>query len=245
MGDRQLVYVTGHNATGKTSLGKSAMKENGLLEQGWHCIDGDEFVREFPDLEEMHVSTSQTGIMELMRGTLTVEDRTEEERYAAVKEHDAEVRAVWEPFYRAVFERLKQHMSDKNMSKVIFPFHCWRSWMIDLVREYFGQEGCKCTIVEVTTDAKLRYQRWVERQVPKGLDVEKRWREDAGEPMTKLRDAYGPEYKGNEEHFLKFVEHRYFAPREPMPQDQSDIFFIKNDNFEGLREMEKILGLGL
>jgi hypothetical protein len=63
--------------------------------------------------------------------------------------------------------------------------------------------------------------------------------------MTKLRDAYGPEYKGNEEHFLKFVEHRYFFPREPMPQDKSDIFFIKNDNFEGLREMEKILGLGL
>eukprot|EP00747_Dinoflagellata_sp_TGD_P201183 gnl/TRDRNA2_/TRDRNA2_74660_c0_seq1.p1 gnl/TRDRNA2_/TRDRNA2_74660_c0~~gnl/TRDRNA2_/TRDRNA2_74660_c0_seq1.p1 ORF type:complete len:200 (+),score=26.94 gnl/TRDRNA2_/TRDRNA2_74660_c0_seq1:44-601(+) len=183
--------------------------------------------------------------MELMRGNLNLNGLTEEARYEEVKKHDAEVRAKWEPYFRMVFERLKQHMLEKDMSKVIFPFHCWRFWKIDLVREYFGQgsEGYKCKIIEVTTSPELRYQRWVDRQIPKGLDPEQRWREDAGEPMTVLRNTYGPEYKGNEEHFLKFVEQRYFFPREPLPQDQSDVFFIKNDHFDGLKEMGRILGL--
>merc|ERR1712107_561460 len=110
-------------------------------------------------------------------------------------------------------------MSDKNMSKVLFPYHCWRSWTIDLVREYFGQEEYECKIIEVTTEARLRYQRWVDRQVGKGMDVEKIWREGAGEHMTTLRNMYGADYKGNEEHFLKYVEQRYFFPRQPMQQN--------------------------
>lgn len=245
MEDKQFVYVTGHNATGKTSLGKNALKEKGFLEQGWHCIDGDEFVGADPELQELLITTSQTGTMELMRGNLNLNGLTEEARYEQVKKHDAEVRATWEPFFRKLFERLKQHMSESKMNKVIFPYHCWRSWTIDLLREYFGNEGCKCKIIEVTTDANLRYQRWVDRQVGKGLDVEKVWRERQGEHMTALRNTYGPEYNGNEEHFLKYVEQRYFFPREPMPQDQSDIFFIKNDNFDGLKEMIQILGVGV
>jgi len=245
MEDKQIVYLTGHNATGKTSLGKNALKEKGFLEQGWHCIDGDEFVDADPELKELLITTSQTGIMELMRGDVNLNDLTEEARYEEVKKHNAEVRATWEPYFRKVFERLKQHMASNNMNKVIFPFHCWRSWTIDLVREYFGQEGCNCKIIEVTTDAKVRYQRWVHRQEGKGLDVEKAWQEGANEAMQTLRNTYGPDYKGNEEHFLKYVEQRYFSPREPMPQDQSDIFFIENDNFDGLKELEKILGLAL
>eukprot|EP00928_Gymnodinium_smaydae_P070550 TRINITY_DN54361_c0_g1_i1.p1 TRINITY_DN54361_c0_g1~~TRINITY_DN54361_c0_g1_i1.p1 ORF type:complete len:195 (+),score=25.79 TRINITY_DN54361_c0_g1_i1:208-792(+) len=192
----------------------------------------------------MMISASQAdNIIERMRGTFTLEDRTEEERYEEVKGLNAEVKQIWEPFFRKLFERLQQHMSDNNLNKVVFPYHCWRCWTIDLVREYFGQEGCKCTIIEVTTDSKLRCQRWVERQIPRGLDAEKQWRENAGQPLTTLRNAYGPEYKGNEDHFLRFVQHRYFFPREPMPRDQSDIFFVKNDNFDGLQEVKKILAL--
>lgn len=244
MADKQFIYVTGHNATGKTTLGLNIVKDEAVAGQGWFCIDGDDFVREHPDLNDEHINISQTNIMTLMRGGLNLDGLTEADRYEKVKEHDDEVLATWKPFFRKVFERLLEVMAEKDMKKVIFPFHCWRDWTVDLIRECFGKDY-KLKIVEVTVDPQLRYKRWVERQVGKGMDVDKRWREDAGEQMTKLRDLYGPEYKGNEEHFLKFVEQRYFFPRQPMPEGDKDVFVIKNDKFEGGVEFQKMLNSGI
>merc|ERR1719379_1790564 len=120
MEDKQFVYVTGHNATGKTSLGKNALKDPQFVEQGWSCIDGDEFVGVDSELQDLLVTISQCGIMEKMRGDVNLIDLTEEARYEEVKKHDAEVREAWEPMFRKIFEKLKQHMVEKNMHKVIF-----------------------------------------------------------------------------------------------------------------------------
>ena len=44
----QIIYVTGHNATGKTTLCEQLAEKH----EGWHLIDGDEFIKGHPELEQ-------------------------------------------------------------------------------------------------------------------------------------------------------------------------------------------------
>ena len=70
------------------------------------------------------------------------------------------------------------------------------------------------------------------REVSRGIDHEVRWREDSGERFTMLREKYGPEYRGNEENYKKFIEWRFYFYRESFPEEQNT-YFVNNENFDG------------
>mmetsp|Transcript_17394 Transcript_17394/g.26248 ORF Transcript_17394/g.26248 Transcript_17394/m.26248 type:complete len:199 (+) Transcript_17394:2-598(+) len=168
-------------------------------------------------------------VMDLMRGTFGNENVIEE-----VKLHDAEVFTAWEPFYRALFEKLKQ----VPQNKIVFVYHCWRLWIVDVLREYFPTSK----IVEVQVARSVLLKRFVERQAKNGVDHEALWRDDQREQIAMLREKYGPEYRGNEENYKKFCEWRYFFYREPIIEGPN-IFFINNDDFDGAQQLEQILNL--
>ena len=226
--EQQIVYVTGFNATGKTTLGKYI----GNTHKDWHCVDGDEFVDNDPELSEMIVAASKPSI-HFMRGTFG--DYLNGNLIEQVKKHDAEVRTAWEPFFRALFVKLKQI----EESKIVFVYHVWRQWTVDVFREYFPTS----TFVEVQVTRSLLLDRYVSRMAGRGVNFETVWRGE-GEEITMLREMHGPEYKGNEEHFKKFVEWRYFFHREPVWEEAQNTFYvISNDNYDGAQELEKILNL--
>merc|ERR1719420_534934 len=99
-----------------------------------------------------------------MRGTFGGENLVEE-----VKTHDAEVRTAWEPMFRATFEKLKQ----MKASKIVFVYHIWRQWIVDVFREYFPTS----VIVEVQVTRSVLLDRFVDREVKDGMDHETLWRE--------------------------------------------------------------------
>ena len=99
------MWLTGYPATGKTTIGNYICDTH-----KWYMCDGDEFVGNDSELEELIRGTMATGF-NLMRGT-------EEE----AKEHDAEVRTMMEPFWRAFFEKMTQIKE----SKILFVYVCWR-----------------------------------------------------------------------------------------------------------------------
>merc|ERR1712119_140746 len=109
-------------------------------------------------------------------------------------------RTAWEPFFRMVFEKLKQ-IKEGN---IVFVYHIYRQWTVDVFREYFPAS----TIVEVQVARGVLLDRFVSREVMNGVNHEKSWRDDQGERFTMLREKYGPEYKGNEGSYKKFLEWR-------------------------------------
>jgi len=221
----EIVYLTGYNAAGKTSLGQYIADTY----SGWHCVDGDDFVDNDPTLKDQLITAS--GVIDLMRGPFGDENVIQE-----VKKHDAEVRASWEPFFRALFDKWKQI----KQKKIVFVYHCWRQWTVDIFREYFPTSK----FVEVHVTHSLLLDRFVDRQVKNGINHEALWRDDPREHMKKLRDKYGPEYKGNEDNYKKFCEWRYFFYREPFWERQDgQIYVINNDNFDGVQELIPILNL--
>mmetsp|Transcript_76526 Transcript_76526/g.224619 ORF Transcript_76526/g.224619 Transcript_76526/m.224619 type:complete len:240 (+) Transcript_76526:53-772(+) len=227
--DQQIVYLTGDNAAGKTTLGQYIAGTH----NEWHCVDGDEFVDNDPQLKEMLVGASKS-VIHFLRGTFgdyLIGNLIEE-----VKKHDAEVRTAMEPFFRALFEKLKQIKE----SKIVFVYHVWRQWTVDVFREYFPTS----TFVEVQVTRSLLLDRYVSRMAEKGVNLETLWRDGQGEQITMLREKHGPEYKGNEDHFKKFVEWRYIFYREPVWEEaQNNFNVINNDNYDGAQDLEKILNL--
>ena len=103
--DQQIVYLTGDNAAGKSTLGQYIADTH----SDWHCVDGDRLVENDPALNELIVSVSKPTI-DLLRGPFGDENLIE-----TVKSHDAGVRTTWEPFFRVLFERLKQ-MKERGMT---------------------------------------------------------------------------------------------------------------------------------
>jgi dephospho-CoA kinase len=97
--EMELVYVTGYNASGKTTLGECLAQAH----EGWECIDGDEWVEDPENHELLSLLHNGGGVTTLMRGTFQSDNLVEE-----IKGHDAEVKAYWEPFFRLLFEKLKQ-----------------------------------------------------------------------------------------------------------------------------------------
>mmetsp|Transcript_66086 Transcript_66086/g.132642 ORF Transcript_66086/g.132642 Transcript_66086/m.132642 type:complete len:240 (+) Transcript_66086:42-761(+) len=227
--DQQIVYLTGDNAAGKSTVGQYiADKHN-----GWHCVDGDEFVDNDPQLVEMLVAASKP-VIDLMRGAFG--DYLNGNWIEEVKKHDAEVRTAFEPFFRTLFEKLKQIKE----SKIVFVYHVWRQWTVDVFREYFPTS----TFVEVQVTRSLLLDRYVSRMAKKGVNLETVWRDGQGEAFTLLREKYGPEYSGNEDHFKKYVEWRYIFYREPVWEEARNGFYVvSNDKYDGSQELEKILGL--
>ena len=225
--DQQIVYLTGDNAAGKSTLGQYIVDTH----SDWHCVDGDRLVENDPALNELIVSVSKPTI-DLLRGPFGDENLIE-----TVKSHDAGVRTTWEPFFRVLFERLKQ-MKER---KIVFVYHVWRQWVVDLFREYFPMS----MFVELQVTRSLLLDRYVERMKEKGCDFEAVWRDaKMPNPLAMLREKYGPEYKGNEEHFKKYVEWRYIFYREPWWEEaQNNAYVINNDTFGGARDLEKILKL--
>mmetsp|Transcript_39070 Transcript_39070/g.107655 ORF Transcript_39070/g.107655 Transcript_39070/m.107655 type:complete len:230 (+) Transcript_39070:80-769(+) len=217
----QLVYLTGFNASGKTTMAQSVASAH----KAWHCVDGDEFVENDPQLLEAIKGAS--AVINLMRGTFGNGNIIEE-----VKKHDAEVRTAWEPFFRALFEKVKQI----DERKIVLVYHCWRLWIVDLLREYFPTSK----IVEVQVTRSVLLDRFVEREVKNGMNHEALWREDQGERFAMLREMYGPEYKGNEDNYKAFVEWRFYYYREPIPEGENS-FVVNNDNLDGAQQLEKIL----
>jgi len=220
--EQQIVYVTGFNAAGKTTIGQNIASKH----PGWHCIDGDEFVHNDPTLSESMIGASQRATP-LMRGTFGNEHLIDE-----VKQHDAEVRAAFEPFFRALFEKVSQVQE----SKIVFVYHCWRLWMLDVLREYFPTSK----VVEVRVTRSLLLDRFVDREVKAGKDHEALWRDDPGERFAMLRDKYGPEYKGNEDNYKKFIEWRFYFPVESISEGHN-VYVVDNDNFEGAQQLAGIL----
>jgi len=222
--EQQIVYLTGFNASGKTTLGQYIARTH----KEWHCVDGDEFVSNDPELLEAVQHASR--VISLMRGTFGNEHLIDE-----VQQHNAEVRTAWEPFFRAVFQKLKQ----VQQRQIVFVYHCWRLWTLDVLREYFPTSK----VVEVQVTRSLLLDRFVNREVEDGWDHEARWRDDQGERFAMLREKYGPEYKGNEDNYKKFIEWRFFFYREPIPEAQHN-YVVDNDHFDGAQQLEKILSLG-
>merc|ERR1712137_712938 len=165
--------------------------------------------------------------IDLMRGTFGEENLIE-----GVKSREAEVRTAWEPFFRALYEKL----TEMKERKILFVYHVWRQWLVDVFREYFPTS----TFVEVQVTRSLLLDRYVKRMTEKGVNLEAVWRDSEG-PIAVLREKYGPEYKGNEDHFKKYVEWRYIFFREPWWEETQNTFVINNDDFDGARELEKIL----
>jgi hypothetical protein len=138
------------------------------------------------------------------------------------------VRAAFEPFFRALFEKVSQVQE----SKIVFVYHCWRLWMLDVLREYFPTSK----VVEVRVTRSLLLDRFVDREVKAGKDHEALWRDDPGERFAMLRDKYGPEYKGNEDNYKKFIEWRFYFPVESISEGHN-VYVVDNDNFEGAQQL--------
>lgn len=228
--EQQVVYLTGDNATGKTSLGQYMAATH----KEWHCVDGDEFVTNDPQLMELLIGASQAAT-HFMRGAF--EDFLLGNSIEGIRTHDTEVRAAFEPFFRALFEKLKQ----VKETKMVFVYHVWRQWIVDVFREYFPTS----TFVEVQVTRGLlvnRYLSRMENKGEKGVSPETAWKEGQGEEIKMLREKYGTEYSGNEEHFKKYVEWRYIFHREPVWEDARNHFhIINNDTFDGAQDLEKVL----
>jgi len=234
----EILYLTGENSSGKTTMGQHIADTH----SDWHCIDGDEFVT--GDLEQLLIAASQQ-VVPLMRGSF--EDHLDgKDQIEDIRKHDAEVNAAWEPLFRAVCEKLKQ----VDKPKIVFVYHIYRQSNVDIIREYFPT----AKFVEVQGTRSLLLDRYVSRMEKgdkrkdsekggrAGVDLKAKWRDGEGEHMTLLRDRYGPEYEGNEEHFKKFVEWRYIFWREPVWEDpKNDFRVINNDNFDGAQELERML----
>lgn len=113
---------------------------------------------------------------------------------------------------------------------------------MDLFREYFP----KSIIVDVQVTRSVLLDRFVNREVKefaeKGLSHETLWRNDKGQRFTMCREKYGPEYKGNEDNYKKIIEGRFYVYREPFWEGE-DSYVVNNDNFEGAKQVEKILHL--
>ena len=236
----EVLYLTGDNSSGKTTMGQHIADTH----REWHCIDGDEFVNGDPQLLELLIAASKQ-VVHLMRGSfedhLDGKDLVEE-----AKKHDAEVKAAWEPVFRAICEKLKQ----VKERKIVFVYHIYRQSNVDIIREHFPR--VKFAEVQVTRSLLLdryvsRMEKGDERKDPEkggraGVDLKALWRDNKGEPITMLRERYGPEYEGNEEQFKKFVEWRYIFWREPVWEDPKNNFcVVNNDNFDGARQLETIL----
>jgi dephospho-CoA kinase len=229
----QIIYVTGHNGAGKTTLCQQIAEKH--ADQGWHFIDGDEFRKADPELEQSLVDASQKAI-DKMRGTLGNENLVEE-----VTQHAAEIRAAWEPHFTGVFHKLKEEMVATGKHKLVFPYHCYQSWTLDLLRQNFpgGPNNCKVVEVEVTRD--LMKERFVQREVKAGMDHEKQWREDEGQRFKMCRERYGPEYKGNEENYKNFLEWRFMFHREEIKADAgAGVYVVNNDKFDAAEKLEKL-----
>ena len=226
----KLVYVTGYNAAGKTTLGEHLAQAH----DGWDCIDGDHFVEDDPENGELRSYLRNCGsVLKLMRGTFGSENLV-----AEVKAHEAEaeVRAYWEPFFRLLFEKLKQRT--KQQRKVVFVYHCWRLWTLDVLREYFPA----VKIVEVEVQKEMLLDRYVQRQVKEGVNHQEAWASPkASAELAMLREKYGPVYKGNEAHFKDYCWWRYFFYREPILAGRN-IFIVNNDDFSASDKVGELLG---
>lgn len=232
----QIVFVTGYNSTGKTTLARQIAETH--ADQGWHFIDGDEFRDDDPELTQSNIDASQK-VIDKMRGTLGNENLVEE-----VRQHEAEVQAAWEPHFTGVFHKLKEEMVATSKHKLVFPYHCYQSWTLDLLRETFPGGPNNCKVVEVEVNRDLMKERFVQREVEAGMDHEKLWREDEGQRFKMCRERYGPEYKGNEENYKNFLEWRMMYPREEIKADEAaGVYVINNDNFDAAQQLEKILSL--
>lgn len=60
--EQQIVYVTGFNASGKTTMGQTIARKH----QGWCCVDGDELVNNDPVLSESFKGACR--VISLMQG---------------------------------------------------------------------------------------------------------------------------------------------------------------------------------
>eukprot|EP00933_Yihiella_yeosuensis_P065393 TRINITY_DN69166_c0_g1_i1.p1 TRINITY_DN69166_c0_g1~~TRINITY_DN69166_c0_g1_i1.p1 ORF type:complete len:277 (-),score=18.41 TRINITY_DN69166_c0_g1_i1:200-1000(-) len=252
----KLVYLTGYNAVGKTSLGRSFCEKHA----DWHCIDGDDFADNDPEFKELFAKGA--GAMNSMRGSFVEEnhefiagsgefDFHSETLLAEVTKHDAEVRAAWEPFFRRLFEKLQDLIKEQGFKQVLFVYHCWRQWTLDVLQEYFGPSSSsfsksRLIVVEVQTSRSVMLERFVQRQVENGVDHETIWRERGGE-VAELREKYGAVYQvtGNSGFaYKKFCEWRYFFYREPVwKAADNHMQVISNDNFQAEQELEKILSI--
>ena len=227
----QIIYVTGHNATGKTTLSQQIAEKH--ADQGWHFIDGDDFCD--GELEQSLIDASQK-VGDKMRGTLGNENLVEE-----VRQHAAEVQAAWEPHFTGVFHKLKEDMVATGKHKVVFPYHCYQSWTLDLLRQIFPGGPNNCKVVEVEVARDLMKERFVQRELKAGMDHEKQWREDEGQRFKMCRERYGPEYKGNEENYKSFLEWKFMQPREEIKADEAaGVYVVNNDEFNAVGKLEKL-----
>ena len=231
----QVVYVTGHNATGKTTLCQRIAEK--YADQGWHSIDGDEFRKANPELEQSMMDAAQKfKVMVMMRGTLGNDDLVEE-----VTQHAAEIRVAWEPHFTGVFHRLKEEMVATNRHKVVFPYHCYQPWTLDLLRTVFPGGPRNCKVVEVEVSRALLKERFLQREVEAGMLHDTLWREDEGERFTTCRERYGPEYRGNEENYKNFLEWRFLFHREEIKEEVgAGVYVVNNDNFDALKQLERV-----
>jgi len=229
----QIIYVTGYNAAGKTTLSQQIAEKH--ADDGWHFIDGDEFRKRYPELEQSIVDAS-VKVMDEMRGTLGNENLVEE-----VRQHAAEIRKAWEPHFTGVFHQLKEEMVATKKHKVVFPYHCYQPWTLDLLRTVFPGGSRNCKVVEVEVTRELMKERFLQREVNAGMEHEKLWREDEGARFKMCRELYGPEYKGNEENYKNFLEWRFLYPREEIKEDpEAGVYLVNNENFDAAERLENL-----
>ena len=227
----QVIYVTGHNATGKTTLSQTLAEK--YADDGWHFIDGDEFRKADPELGQSMVDASMK-VTDVMRGTLGNENLVEE-----VRQHADEIRAAWEPHFIGVFHKLKEEMVATGKHKIVFPYHCYQPWTLDLLRTVFPGGTRNCKVVEVEVSRELLKERFFQREVKAGMDHEKAWREDQGARMKLCREHYGPEY--NKEDYKKLLEWRFIFYREEIKEEpEAGVYVVNNDNFDAAEQLEKL-----
>ena len=233
----QIIYVTGFNAAGKTTLSEQLAEK--LADQGWHFIDGDAFVNANPELDQSIVDACSKVIdgqkvIDIMRGTLGNQNLVEE-----VKQHADEIREAWEPHFTGVFHKLKEEMVATKKQKVVFPYHCYQPWTLDLLRTVFPGGPHNCKVVEVEVSRELLKERFLQREVKAGLDHEKEWREDEGARFKMCRERYGPEY--NQENYKNFLEWRFVFPREEIKEEvEAGVYVVNNDNFDAVEKLGKL-----
>ena len=224
----QIIYVTGHNATGKTTLCEQLAEKH----EGWHFIDGDEFRKGHPELEQS--ITDACKVIDLMRGTLGNESLVDE-----VTQNAAEIRAAWVPHFTGVFEKLRAEMLATGKHKVVFPYHCYHCSTLDLLRTVFPGGPGNCKVVEVEVERELLKERFFQREVKAGMDHEKAWREDQGARMKLCREHYGPEY--NKEDYKKLLEWRFIFYREQIKEEpEAGVYVVNNDKFDAAEQLEKL-----
>ena len=229
--DLQIIYVTGHNATGKTTLCQQLAEK--YADQGWHFIDGDEFRKASPELAQS-MEDASCKVNGMMRGTLGNKNLVEE-----VRQHGAEIRAAWEPHFTDVFQKLKEEMVATNRHKMVFPYHCYQPWTLDLLRTVFPGGPRSCKVVEVEVSRELRKERFLQREVQAGMDHEKQWREDQGQRFTMCRERYGPEY--NKEDYKDFLEWRFMFHREEIKEEpEAGVYVVNNGHFDAVSQLEKL-----